>query len=214
MARRGKKQAQELGDWHLWTEVTRSVSPLKPENLKSLRKITPPEKGDLLPESQKQKLKTSAAKPAAGGKRQWAPLVPHTPHQQSGMQPHINSVLRHKVSEKRIDPKTKRKLTRGRVPIDATLDLHGLRQHEAHGALSHFVASAFARGHRNLLVITGKGVRRMDFAQFEQKGVLRYRLPQWLEEPHLRSMIAGIEGAGQSHGGEGALYIRLKRNPK
>lgn len=122
--------------------------------------------------------------------------------------------MRARVSEKRIDAKTKRRLTRGRTPIDATLDLHGMRQHEAHGALSHFVASAFARGRRNLLVITGKGVRRTDFAQFEQKGVLRYRVPQWLDEPHMRPMIAGVEGAGQSHGGEGALYIRLKRNSK
>lgn len=212
MGRGGKKQAQDMGDWHLWTEVTRSVSPLKPEKMQSLRKITPPDTTENL-KSKAPNLKNSAA-PSAPGKREWAPLVPHTPQQQLNAQPHINSVMRAKVADKRIDSKTKRKLTRGRTPIDATLDLHGMRQHEAHGALSHFIASAFARGRRNLLVITGKGVRRTDFAQFEQKGVLRYRVPQWLEEPHLRGMIAGIEGAGQSHGGEGALYIRLKRNLK
>ncbi len=136
--------------------------------MQSLRKITPPDTTEKL-KSKKQNLKASAAQNAAG-KREWAPLVPHTPHQQSSAQPHINSVMRARVSEKRIDAKTKRRLTRGRTPIDATLDLHGMRQHEAHGALSHFVASAFARGRRNLLVITGKGVRRTDFAQFEQKG--------------------------------------------
>lgn len=213
MARRGKKSAQDMGDWHLWTEVTRSVSPLKPEKLQSLRKLTPPEAKQTELKSTAHNLKSSTATNLTG-KREWAPLVPHTPQQQINAQPHINSVVRSKVSEKRIDPKTKRRLSRGRLSIDATLDLHGMRQHEAHGALSHFVASAYARGLRNLLVITGKGVRRTDFAQFEQKGVLRYRVPQWLEEPHLRSMIAGTEGAGQSHGGEGALYIRLKRNPK
>lgn len=212
MARRGKKQAQDMGDWHLWTEVTRSIAPLKPARLKALRKTTPPalEPGF---EPKKQPLKDSVAPPV--GPRQWVPLVsPQQRQNQAGAQPHINSVMRTKVSDKRIDPKTKRRLSRGRLAIDATLDLHGLRQHEAQGALTHFVHSAYARGLRNLLIITGKGVRRTDFARFEQKGVLRYLVPQWLEEPHLRGMIAGIEGAGQTHGGEGALYIRLKRNGK
>lgn len=213
MARRGKKTIEDVGDWHLWTEVTRSVSPLKPERSQSLRKLTPPAVKTTELKSTAHNFKSSTAAHLTG-KREWAPLLPHTPHMQNAAQPHINSVVRSKVSEKRIDPKTKRRLSRGRMSIDATLDLHGMRQHEAHGALSHFIASAYARGLRSLLVITGKGVRRTDFAQFEQKGVLRYRVPQWLEEPHVRSMIAGTEAAGQSHGGEGALYIRLKRNPK
>lgn len=104
-----------------------------------------------------------------------------------------------------MDRKTKAKIARGRLSIDRRLDLHGMTQNEAHQRLLAFVAAAFQRGDRTLLVITGKGGRDGAF------GVLRQSLPRWLAEPTFRAYISGIEEASAGHGGEGAFYVRLKR---
>lgn len=100
---------------------------------------------------------------------------------------------------------------RGQLPIDATIDLHGLRQAEAHAALCRFIAARHRRGDRTVLVITGKGLKKMGYGAIEQRGVLRTMLPIWLTEPALNFMVAGWEVSAQSHGGEGAYYVRLKR---
>lgn len=115
------------------------------------------------------------------------------------------------ASEKPIEPNLKRRVARGREPIDATLDLHGMTQRGAQEALEAFVQARAARGERTLLVITGKGIRKTGYLQLEQKGVLREMVPLWLNAPGLAPLVAGIETAHQSHGGGGALYVRLKR---
>jgi DNA-nicking Smr family endonuclease len=104
---------------------------------------------------------------------------------------------------------------RGQIEIDGTLDLHGMRQAEAHRALGRFVAARSARGDRTILVITGKGLKKVDgdAARIIEKGVLRAMLPVWLSEPALAPMIAGWSPAAQGHGGEGAFYVRLRRSP-
>lgn len=104
-----------------------------------------------------------------------------------------------------------RKLARGRLPIDGRIDLHGLTQSEAHNLLFGFLARAHERGLRHVLVITGKGTSR------GSEGVLKRIVPDWLGKPEFRFLISGYEDAARSHGGEGALYIRLRRergNPK
>jgi DNA-nicking Smr family endonuclease len=98
----------------------------------------------------------------------------------------------------------KRGVVRGKQAIDARLDLHGLTQSEAHGALLRFLHNAQARDARLVLVITGKG-------RGGEPGVLRRQVPQWLGLPELRSLVVGFEDAGARHGGEGALYVRLRR---
>jgi DNA-nicking Smr family endonuclease len=100
----------------------------------------------------------------------------------------------------------RQRVARGREAIDARLDLHGMTQHEAHAALLHFVRAASARGSRLVLVITGKGRRNSG-----ETGVLRRQVPHWLALPEFRSMVIGFEDAHIAHGGEGALYIRLRR---
>jgi DNA-nicking Smr family endonuclease len=102
-----------------------------------------------------------------------------------------------------IEPNRQRRLVREREPIGARIDLHGLDQDRARAALEQFIAASHAAGHRAVLVITGKGVRG--------DGVLRRLTPEWLAAPPLRMMVAGLARADRRHGGEGALYVALKR---
>jgi DNA-nicking Smr family endonuclease len=96
------------------------------------------------------------------------------------------------------------RVARGKQAIDARLDLHGLTQSEAHGALLRFLRNATARDARLVLVITGKG-------RGGEIGVLRRHVPQWLGLPEFRAFVIGFEDAHIGHGGEGALYVRLRR---
>ncbi len=101
------------------------------------------------------------------------------------------------------------RVARGKEAIDARLDLHGLTQSEAHAALIHFLRSASARGACLVLVITGKGQRADGDGE---RGVLRRQVPHWLRLPEFRVFVIGFEQAHISHGGEGALYVRLRRS--
>jgi DNA-nicking Smr family endonuclease len=73
--------------------------------------------------------------------------------------------------------------------------------------LRRFLRSAQADGARIVLVITGKGARD----PYDERGVLRRQVPLWLESADLRSLIVGFETASAGHGGEGALYVRIRR---
>jgi DNA-nicking Smr family endonuclease len=99
-------------------------------------------------------------------------------------------------------------LSRGRKDIDARLDLHGMTQTHAHHALFSFLQRAHSRGLTFVLVITGKG--RMGAES--ERGVLRRQVPQWLSLPEFRSLVVGFEEAHIGHGGEGALYVRIRRS--
>ena len=99
-------------------------------------------------------------------------------------------------------------LSRGRREIDARLDLHGMTQTRAHRALHAFLQRASADGCSFVLVITGKG--RSAGADSE-RGVLRRLVPEWLSLPEFRAFVIGFEEAAIGHGGEGALYVRVRR---
>ena len=100
-------------------------------------------------------------------------------------------------------------LSRGRKEIEARLDLHGMTQTRAHRALSGFLQRAYIDGLTFVLVITGKG--RTVGAESE-RGVLRRQVPQWLNLPEFRALVVGFEEAHIGHGGEGALYVRIRRS--
>jgi DNA-nicking Smr family endonuclease len=102
-----------------------------------------------------------------------------------------------------IEPKRHRRLVRERDDLDARIDLHGMDQDRARLALHGFVRRAYENGWRSLLVITGKGTYG--------DGILRRRTPEWLAEPDVRGMVAGVSPAHRRHGGDGALYVALKR---
>jgi DNA-nicking Smr family endonuclease len=99
-------------------------------------------------------------------------------------------------------------LSRGRKDIDARIDLHGMTQTRAHRVLLRFLQNASSDGLTFVLVITGKG-RAAD--SDSGRGVLRRQVPQWLALPEFRSLVAGFDEAHIGHGGEGALYVRLRR---
>ena len=104
-----------------------------------------------------------------------------------------------------IEPRRKRRLSRERDPIEARLDLHGLNSIAAEARLKSFVEQAYANDYRAVLVITGKGMA--------ENGILKRNAPEWLADPMLAHIVAGISQAHARHGGTGALYVALKRRP-
>lgn len=118
-----------------------------------------------------------------------------------------------------VDGATADRLRRGKIEPDATVDLHGMTQAQAHARLVSFVRRGHDIGNRCLLVITGKGspAARDDaghgfvMPERSKAGVLRMLVPRWLEEPDLRALVAGVQAAHQRHGGGGALYVYLRR---
>ncbi|HTZ35590.1 MAG TPA: Smr/MutS family protein, partial [Stellaceae bacterium] len=106
-----------------------------------------------------------------------------------------------------LDRANAERLKRGRHPVEARLDLHGLTQAEAHRALATFLAAARTAGKRCVLVITGRGAAK----GAEGGGVLREAVPRWLAEPAFRAHLLAIATAQPRDGGAGALYVMLRR---
>jgi len=102
-----------------------------------------------------------------------------------------------------VDRRTAERLHRGQMEIDGRIDLHGMTQAEAHDALAAFMDKAEARGWRCVLLITGKGTRG--------QGVLRASVPRWLNLPPHRARILSFGAARPKDGGDGALYVLLRR---
>lgn len=104
-----------------------------------------------------------------------------------------------------LDRPTRKKLAKGRLQLEAKLDLHGMTQAEAHSVLLGFLHRAYHDGRRHVLVVTGKG------SSLGSEGVLRRAVPAWLATPAFRGLVSGHEDAARHHGGGGAMYIRLRK---
>ena len=113
-----------------------------------------------------------------------------------------------KLQVQHLDRTTQKKIARGKLPLEARIDLHGLRQDAAHSLLQSFLRRAHDGGVRYVLVITGKG------SSSASDGVLKRSVPGWFTTPAFRDLVSGYEDASRSHGGEGALYVRLRRMVK
>lgn len=109
-----------------------------------------------------------------------------------------------------LENRLRTQLRRGQQGVEAVIDLHGLRQDEAHLALRAFLRREQGRGTRLALVVTGKGAAGTSLFG-DERGVLRRVVPHWLRLPDLRPLVVGFEEAQQRHGGSGALYVRLRR---
>ncbi len=119
------------------------------------------------------------------------------------------------------EPKRAKRLAKGKLAIEARLDLHGMRQGEAHAALVRFVLDAHVGGLRHVKVITGKGApegQGSDRAELwerrEDRGVLRRMVPIWLAEAQLSALVVSFTAAGRGHGGDGALYVQVRRKER
>ena len=175
-------------DLALWKHVTRETEPLKkrgaPKRGMAPERPVPEAKArDQVPG----KAKRAAIRPAAS-----APAKPAAPELDHG-----------RVAG--VDRRSAGRMKRGRLPVEATLDLHGHTQDEAHAALGAFLAAAEARALRCVLVITGKGLTKVT------GGVLRNQVPRWLNEPANRARILAFDYAQPRHGGLGALYVLMRR---
>lgn len=165
----------------LWGKVARSTTPMKNrrDNLEKWLEPVP-----AVPEEEPRIVKQAGAFRQPAAPREGKAVSPPPP----------------------FDRPQRRKLEKGRIPIEARIDLHGLFQAEAYSMLLSFLAHAHGRGMRHVLVITGKG------ASHGSEGVLARSVPSWLATPPFRAMVSGHDVASRRHGGEGALYIRLRRH--
>lgn len=197
-------------DAALWAEVTKSLTPLKSDHDRLHFGPLLDEKPSL--PSQWNPAHQNAALQGKG--RAGVPSQKSVP-KQGGHGHNPASVFQALPDLGGFSRREMRQISSGRQSIEARLDLHGLRQNAAHVALKGFLVQSQARGFRHVLVITGKGRSNprddLMFAGPEQ-GVLRRVVPLWLAESDLRLIIAGFSEAPQRHGGEGALYVRLRRN--
>lgn len=116
------------------------------------------------------------------------------------------------------DRRKARRIARGSLEIEARIDLHGMKQREAHSALRSFLSSCHGRGLSTVLVITGKGSGTAretedvyDFFGVHERGALKRNVPHWLAEADLRAIVVSHRPAAVRHGGEGALYVQLRR---
>lgn len=181
-----KRRTLKPEERQIWQHVTKSVTPLHP------KRVLPVETE---PDSQ------PPIKPVAIGLGE-SRATPKPVLQTS------------KAKPPPADRSAERRLRRGRIDIDARIDLHGMTQDHARRTLGHFLHGARARGHRLVLVITGKGktAARSREPGESAPGILKRRLPEWLAEPELRHLVTGYARAHQRHGGEGAFYVTI-RNP-
>jgi DNA-nicking Smr family endonuclease len=180
-----KRDTDIEDDAELWARITRTARPLKTDRV--TRVARPPKP------PQPPKRKATQASPASEARPTAVPAAP---------------------SGSRLDRQTARKLGKGRLAVEARLDLHGLRQRDAHAALRKFLKWAQAQDYRHVLVITGKGSLRDEGGSFyeeEARGVLRQAVPRWLSHGDLAPLIVSFSEAPRRLGGEGAVYVRLRR---
>jgi DNA-nicking Smr family endonuclease len=176
----------------LWTAVARSVRPLR---AKLTTKPTAKSSAALL-------AKAAPSKPQSAKPNVTKPNVAkHVEHAPQPVAPKTKPPSHAKAFALR----ERRQLARGKAEIGGRIDLHGMTQAEAHDALQRFLRRAQAEGAKFVLVITGKGGPGGD------RGVLRRQVPLWLALPELRTCVLGFDVAHVGHGGEGALYVRLRK---
>lgn len=173
----------------LWATVARTVAPLRAEDM-IVEPPAPP-----VAEAPAEPVKSAGLALKGGKAGKLGKAVPPPP-------PPLHPIER----------RTLTRVARGTIEIDGRIDLHGLTQLDAHDRLRGFLHDAQSRGSKLVIVITGKGkVGADDPFGMNERGVLRRRVPQWLAEPGLRNIVIGFEEAHRSHGGGGALYVRIRK---
>ena len=188
------------GEAALWARVTATVQPLDPLHAKRGEGDRPEPKaedgGGVLPQE-----------PSPQGKRP-AAKTPPPPALRSGSPPPRAAPGEDRLG---LDSSWERKLARAAIAPDFTLDLHGHTLDQAHRRLDAGLGQAKAMGARLVLLITGKA-RPTDAAdRGHRRGAIRAKVIDWLAAGPHASDIAAIRGAHRRHGGDGALYVVLRR---
>ena len=183
------KCAPDTEDLRLWTIVAQTVRPLKP-TLPLVGRA-----GD----AEHRRVGESAA--SANPKPPIAAAVTAVAHQ-GAARPALP--VKGREAPQHVELGLHRRIVRGREAVAARIDLHGLTYEDARATLTDFILRSVAQGWRAVLVITGKGALG--------DGVLKRHTPEWLGQPPLREHVAGISEAHRRHGGEGALYVALRRS--
>lgn len=130
---------------------------------------------------------------------------------QHNLAPQITDHLRNAPVQ--MDRKAYGKMKRGKLGVEAKIDLHGMTLAQAHPALNGFIQRTHAQGKRLVLVVTGKGKTGTGTGPIpERRGVLRHQVPHWLLSPPLGALIIQVTPAHLKHGGDGAYYVYLRRN--
>lgn len=185
----------------LWEQVKRSARPIHPTG--PLARPAPPKPS--APGAQEPKQGKTAIPPFALGAKAKPSRLEHD------LAPPLSESLA--GAPRTMDKRKFGQLRKGRLDPEGRIDLHGMTLAQAHPALIGFITSAHANGKRLVLVITGKGKMRDEGGPIPVRhGVLRHQVPQWLNAAPLRPMVMQISQAHQKHGGQGALYVYLRRN--
>lgn len=200
-SKKGAESGRLEDDAALWARVAETAHPLAKKN--RFVDVAMPLKAPARPSPSKQP-KAAEVMPTI------APELQPSPGTSAGKV----SVTKALSPKEGLDRQTARKLDKGHLAIDARIDLHGMRQREAHSALRKFLQWARGKDYRHVLVITGKGSLRAEDRSFydeEARGVLRQAVPHWLSHGDLAPLIVSFSDAPRRLGGEGALYVRLRR---
>lgn len=195
---RGKEPQISDADRALWRKATQDTKPLEKRARTATADRPEPQVSEpKVPEASKAPAREAAAspRPSTGG----TPRKAAAPDLEAGR---ASGLDRRKLE----------RLRRGKLPIEATIDLHGDTQAVAHRRLGDFLTRSQAAGRRCVLVITGKG-RPGGGGEGQASGVIRTNLPRWLNEAPNRDRVLAFAQAQPAHGGAGAFYVLLKRRP-
>lgn len=180
----------------LWQAVARTATPaLKPRKIAP--EVKPAPKSPLVKSPKAVQPFTIGSSARQGETRDMAPTLAD----------HLAS------APVKMDSKSFKHMRRGKLKPEGRIDLHGMTVAQAHPALNSFILSAHGAGKRLVLVITGKGGRRMQEGSFapERMGALKRQVPHWLTQAPLNGVVMQVSEAHLRHGGSGAYYVYLRR---
>jgi len=205
MSRAGRKSGSggrsvTADEARLWEHATRSLEPVKAKP----RVVATPAASEPMSATTQASQPAPVSRKAPGASREPSTVAP------------AKAKSRQPVPLAEFDRRKVRQIASGKIEVEARIDLHGSRQRDARARLRSFLLAAHAKGHKTVLVITGKGGEEPadplgSLMGERQRGVIRRSVPHWLEEPDLRAVVLSYTQASPRHGGAGALYVQLRK---
>lgn len=190
MRRPGRKLTREEAE--VWARVAQTVTPL------AKRRPAPPAEETGQPKAGKEPPVPGPAPARKVKGRVPAPLPAKPVPRKEETQPHL-------------DGSWERRIAKGTLVPDFSLDLHGSNLETAYRRLMHGLAQAKAMGARVVLVVTGKPRPADPMDRGEKRGAIRSKIADWLAASEHAADIVAIRGAHRRHGGPGAIYVVLRK---